>query len=848
MRCSLAARMALTAALLLPTVAYADPKDDARRHFAAGLAAAQAGDFEIALQRFLAAQEAFPHPATLYNIAKAYQDLDDIGNALIYYRLFRDAAPDKATEVDPLVAVLEARASAPSSPVTGPTRGGGEVVVDGATEEERARLSVITMELQALRDAIRARTGQDVPVEVGPSDDDPSAPPTPDLPAVPTGGFLTGAYERIVVTASRVGQDPLDSPSTITVISSDDIRLSGATTLPDVLRRVVGVDAMSLSSGHTDVSIRGFNRKISNKVLVLIDGRSTYIDFAGATFWNTQAIALEEIDRIEVIRGPGSAVYGANAVTGVINIITKTPGEEAVTLGKVEGGSTGYARGVAYTSGRSGRAAYRLSAGYHQMGRWAKEFPEERTDAVDPFLDDLDLGLRALKANARIDTAFGTKGFASLSGGVSETQYEYYNIGALPNFGMDASTSYLRGDLAWGNLHLRSFWNMESGVTGPWYESVGQGRTLDAPYDNDAVDLELEGPVSFDTGLVHHTLNLGVGYRYKRIAFGYLQGDGVFNEHHLSAFVNEQATLGKLGVVASLRMDRHPLIADLTQTLSPRAALIYRLFDKTSLRATAGTAFRAPNSIESYMDFALNNPAADGVYIRDVGGSDVIGTTPLQPERIQTFEVGVHDESSYLHTADVVVYMNRVRNLIGLDALTSEAGAYDPQQNGFLAGQTGWINLVETYTGTGVEADLELYPTDGLDLVANVNLAHVTESNPETGETVADRSQSTVKANFGAAYRTPYRTDLSLMAHVVGPQVWRIRGFAADGSIALLERPVDARLMLSGRIGVRPFPNEALEVAASVWNLTGWIGTPVLEHPEGQPVGGIAYGSVSYTF
>src|SRR5688572_10722471 len=71
-----------------PTTALADPKDDARRHFAAGLAAASAGDYEIALQRFLAAQAAYPHPATLYNIARSYSDLNDTANALTYYRLY----------------------------------------------------------------------------------------------------------------------------------------------------------------------------------------------------------------------------------------------------------------------------------------------------------------------------------------------------------------------------------------------------------------------------------------------------------------------------------------------------------------------------------------------------------------------------------------------------------------------------------------------------------------------------------------------------------------------------------------------------------------------------------------
>ncbi len=157
--------------MALPLTAIADPKDDARRHFAAGLASAQEGDFEIALQRFLAAQEAYPHSATLYNIAKAYQDLDDDVNALTYYRLYREAKPDSAKSVDPVIAAMEARAGAPTStPTTGSGAGttspgtrAGALVVTGPTPEELARLAEISAELDALTTTIKDRSDQGQP-------------------------------------------------------------------------------------------------------------------------------------------------------------------------------------------------------------------------------------------------------------------------------------------------------------------------------------------------------------------------------------------------------------------------------------------------------------------------------------------------------------------------------------------------------------------------------------------------------------------------------------------------------------------------------------------------------------
>ena len=268
----------LVVACLASNVAHADPKDDARRHFAAGLQAAADGNYEIALQRFLAAQAAFPHPATLYNIAKSYTDLDDLPNALTYYRLFRDASPERADEVDPIIAVLEARLGADDG-VVDPGAGGG--VVAGPTTEELARLQSIARELDALSEALQVRATEDAA-----ADDDPEAGTDPveddEIGVIADAGFLEEAYQRIVVTASRVGQEPLDSPSTVSVLTADDIRLSGVTNLGDLLRRVVGVDVMNLTAGQPDVSIRGFNNKLNNKVLVLIDGRSTYLDFIGA--------------------------------------------------------------------------------------------------------------------------------------------------------------------------------------------------------------------------------------------------------------------------------------------------------------------------------------------------------------------------------------------------------------------------------------------------------------------------------------------------------------------------------------------------------------------------------------
>jgi len=833
---------ASVAALLLTVAlpAHADPKDDARRHFGAALQAAGAGDYEGALERFLAAQAAYPHPATLYNIARSYQDLGRLQEALDTYRLVAAADPDRAEELAPVIAVLDAQLQQQAPPAPSPTT---DVPTATATTDQVERLAALADELRALSEQLAQ-----APAAPEPAADEEPAPvnePAP-IEAPDRLQLDEGAYQRVVVSASRVGQEPLDSPSSLSVLTAEDLRLMGATNLPDALRRVVGVDVMALTAGHSDVSIRGFNREVNNKVLVLVDGRTTGIDFVGATFWASLPITLDEIERIEIIRGPGSAVYGANAVTGVINLITRAPGtgDHVVTL---RGGTPGVASASAVAVGAREDTAFRLSAGFEEHARWAREdLPldndgELRADSsVVPFQEDQDTALRMARMNARLDRTLGEWVF-SASGGISRGSFDYTNIGALPTYGNEVAHHYLRGDAFWRSLHLRAFWNDHHGRTGPWLQDVG-ARDLDARFDNDVVDVELEAPSTFETGSVRHVLNVGGGYRYKRIAMGYLEGgyDNPVQENHFKAFIHDQATLQRTSGVVSARVDAHPLLP-ISQTLSPRVALIYRAFDQTSLRASAGTAFRAPNAIESYMRFALPTPT-DGVYIEDFGNTD------LAPERITTVELGVHDESSYVHQADVAVYLNQVSGLIDLADVQRAYNAFDPADNGIEVGQTGWTNLEPRYTGAGVEADLELYPTDGVDVFGNLAIQQIVET--DNGTTVRDGSTSTVKANLGAAYRSPWRTDVSLMAHYVSPQTWRRRTFDPDTlQLVVVEEPLDARLFVSGRLAVRPHPDDHLELAATVWNALALLsGSGALEHPKGQPVGGRATFSASYRF
>jgi iron complex outermembrane receptor protein len=130
-----------------------------------------------------------------------------------------------------------------------------------------------------------------------------------------------------------------ESAAAIYVITQDDIRRFGITTIPDALRMVPGLDVAQINSHEWAVSARGFDNEFANKLLVLVDGRSVYGTGYGGVVWDAQDMPMEDIDRIEVIRGPGASLWGANAVNGVINIITKSAKETQGTLVSVTGGT-----------------------------------------------------------------------------------------------------------------------------------------------------------------------------------------------------------------------------------------------------------------------------------------------------------------------------------------------------------------------------------------------------------------------------------------------------------------------------------------------------------------------------
>ena len=178
-----------------------------------------------------------------------------------------------------------------------------------------------------------------------------------------------------VTSVSKKEQTLSKTGAAVFVITQEDIRRSGATNIPDVLRMAPGVDVARVDANRWAISIRGFNDQHADKVLVLIDGRSVYSPSFSGVFWDMVDVPLEDIDRIEIIRGPGGTVWGANAVNGVINIITTSSSATQGALLSAGGGTEDHADTLVQFGSQIGtEGSYRIFGKFFDDG--ASVFPD----------------------------------------------------------------------------------------------------------------------------------------------------------------------------------------------------------------------------------------------------------------------------------------------------------------------------------------------------------------------------------------------------------------------------------------------------------------------------------------
>lgn len=235
-----------------------------------------------------------------------------------------------------------------------------------------------------------------------------------------------------VLSTSKKPQSVLKSAAAIHVINQDDIRRSGATTLPDLFRGVPGMQVAQVDANKWAVSIRGFNDRFATKTLVMIDGRTIYTPLFSGVYWNMHDMMLDDIDRIEIVRGPGGSLWGANAVNGVINIITKKASDTQGTMVSFIGGSL--ERNISARHG--GKINDNTSFRVYAKGRHHENFEQQPSLTNHGTANDQ---WRNLTTGFRVDGDLGNNSDWMLQGG--------YNIGTAEE--LASSTSLTPADAAY---------------------------------------------------------------------------------------------------------------------------------------------------------------------------------------------------------------------------------------------------------------------------------------------------------------------------------------------------------------------------------------------------------------
>lgn len=861
---------ALLALLLAAPAAWAAPKDEARRHFNLGIEYIAAGDYERGIAEFKLANEILPHPVVLYNIARAYADIQDYDNAILYFEQYLLTNPIDRAEVESYINTMRARQEAKLAPPpaegagggggSGGGSGGARPVGPVATADELAELQRHAQELQALATRLAEReqaladaaAAADEPAGGGDGGDgggDTAPGGGEDAPlALSDKGLVEDLYARVVVTASRFAQDPLTAPAAVTIISQDDIRMSTASTVAELLQTVPGLDMMQLTAANPEVSIRGFNQRLSNKVLVLVDGRTVYMDFIGSTLWSSLPITLEDIERIEIIRGPGSAIYGANAFGGVINIITRAPGDVSQqNQVAVSGGTAGLARGSVNLAGRQDRLAWKTTAGVQQLGRWSQDADPSRVDLGSPYGDN-PYSVQSATASAMLQWQLTEKGFVSVSGGVNDGLSEFYSVGALRLFGIDSTSTNARVDLGLGPLYVRSFYNRFGATAQSWYAPTS-GEALGGDILSQAWDTEVQLNEAFGAN-DQHLLTAGVGFRLKTIDWVFLT-PGVKVEPHVNGYIQQQSTFGPVTLNGAIRIDRHPLDNVGTRPTA-RLSMVTRVGEGRVVRLNGGNAFRNPTFLESYTDLFLST-GVDGVLVNSMGSEVVRERTDpsftLEPEKIRSLELGFLDQSSDSFRFEIAAYGYQVLDLIDLGAVSAYDNQldFDDDRGAYIAGESRFENESPVFWAGGGEIEGAWFGVPGLDVRLNYAFERIV-SVAEDGTSTPSNAHPTHKGHAVVAWRSPWDLDLSMTVSGYSAQAWPIRSYDAAGQVVVDLVDVDAYAIVSNKLVWHPFGYDDLDLSASAWNWLALLQGPHTEYPLGQPVGARLYGGVAYRF
>jgi len=459
-----------------------------------------------------------------------------------------------------------------------------------------------------------------------------------------------------VTSVSKHTQKVADAAAAIFVITQEDIRRSGATSIPEALRLVPGLEVARIDQNKWAIGSRGFNGRFDNKLLVLIDGRSVYTPLFSGVYWNVEDVMLEDVDRIEVIRGPGATLWGANAVDGVINVITKkakSTQSAVVTAGA--GTEERAAGGVRYGGKLGDNTYYRAYTKYFDWGPSA--YPSGMT-AHD--------GWDALRGGFRADWTPAGANSLTLQGDIYRTRFdETLTVASLS--APYSNTFPNDGKYSGGNILGR--WN---------HASEGSSMSLQMYYDNTTITdhslfgdhqniLDIDFQHGFHVGDSQQFV-WGVGYRSIRdkndASFTVSLQPNQVTLNQFSTFIQDEISLAdnRLQITLGSKFERNEFTGF---EIEPNARLLWNLTPNQSIWTAVSRAVRTPALTEEGL--RLNSqvipPGTPANPTPLPAVVAVFGSQQFNSEDLLAYELGYRVQATSSVSLDIATFYNNYSNL-----------------------------------------------------------------------------------------------------------------------------------------------------------------------------------------
>lgn len=527
-----------------------------------------------------------------------------------------------------------------------------------------------------------------------------------------------------VTSASKKEQSLAKTAAAVFVIKADDIRRSGATNLPEALRLAPGVQVAALGQNRWSVSIRGFNSRFSNKLLVLVDGRAIYSPGFSGVFWEHNDIPLSNIERIEVIRGPGGAIWGANAVNGIISIITYSAKD-------TQGGLLSAAVGNEVRGMVLARHGWKLDdETYLRLHADAKSVDGGRAETGSDGPDTW----KTRQAGFRLDTKRGSNSF-SLQGNLSDYQADQQITGitAGPPYVLPISNKgvgqcgYLlgkwEGTAATGSRSLQFFIDHAD-------SDLGIAR-----YRNNIFDLEYQQHNTGDA----HDLVWGVGYRFNHDQFD-ATTHSTFSVPQksfilYSAFVQDEITLvpNRWRLTVGSRFEHNDFTGFEVQ---PNIRLLWTPTGRDSAWAALSHAVRTPSRGERNAIAFISPPNPPTIPLPLAA----VSNPNMDSEKLDALDLGWRRQWTPTLTSEVAAFYYRYADLRGIlppDTTTA------PLFFGPFPYLPATLTNVIGGNSYGIEVAVDWLPIENWRLQANTALFHIKTRDPLPGALGGEFSEAT---------------------------------------------------------------------------------------------------------